>query len=138
MKEDLARIEARANSLVKAHAEHLRELIGLRIKHDLTQEMVAERMGVSQPTVAALEHYDSNPSLSTIRRYALAVEAKLNIEVVDDCAEHHAGTFQEIIEPISAEMTFKRGGADNSLWVRRPGRPKWNTSSKSRRSLERQ
>lgn len=85
----MARIEARADSLVEAHTEHLRELVAMRVKHDLTQGMVAERMGVSQPTVAAFEHYDSNPTLSTIRRYALAVGARVKLEVIDDCADHN-------------------------------------------------
>ncbi|WP_253259637.1 helix-turn-helix transcriptional regulator [Subtercola boreus] len=65
----------------------MRDLIGLRKKHDLSQETVAGRMGVSQPTVAAFERYDSNPTLSSIRRYALAVGARIRHSVDDDCAE---------------------------------------------------
>lgn len=118
MEEDIARIEARANSLVDAHTEHLRELISLRHKHELSQEAVAARMGVSQPTVAAFEHYDSNPTLTTIRRYALAVEAKLDINVIDDCADHNIGDFHEIVSGLSAETSFKT--QPDSTSVRRP------------------
>ncbi len=50
--------------------------MALRKKHHLTQADVAERMGVSQPTVAEFERYDANPTLSAIRRYALAVGAR--------------------------------------------------------------
>ena len=87
MSDERTRIDALADSLVVSHTEQLHDLVQLRIKRELTQGEVAERMGVSQPTVAAFEHYDSNPTLSTIRRYALAVEARLNIEVFDDYDE---------------------------------------------------
>ncbi|ACZ31929.1 transcriptional regulator, XRE family [Xylanimonas cellulosilytica DSM 15894] len=82
---DVAALEARADSLVEAHEKLLDSLVRFRKKHGLTQADVAERMGVSQPTVAAFERYDANPTLSTIRRYALAVEVRLREEVVDDC-----------------------------------------------------
>jgi len=85
MNDDLDRISARADSLVESHQNYLDSLIRLRKKHSLTQEEVAERMGVSQPTVAAFERYDANPTLSSIRRYALAVGARLEHAVVDDC-----------------------------------------------------
>jgi transcriptional regulator with XRE-family HTH domain len=81
-------IEARADSLVSDHEDLLRKLVAHRKHHHLSQEVVAERMGVSQPTVAKFERYDSNPTLSTIRRYALAVGARLHTEVHDDCTSH--------------------------------------------------
>lgn len=125
MEEDLARVEARADSLVEAHTEHLRELIALRRKHQLSQETVAERMGVSQPTVAAFEHYDSNPTLTTIRRYALAVGAKLDIKVIDDCTDQNHGVFQEIVSGMKAETSFT---AHPEMFLARVPRrePKWS------------
>lgn len=86
---DIDAIERRAEDLVLAHENLMRDLIRMRAKHNLTQAEVAERMGVSQPTVAAFERYDANPTLSTIRRYALAVEARLDEKVVDDCCAGH-------------------------------------------------
>lgn len=74
-----------AESLVDSHDQLMADLIALRKKHQLTQEMVAERMGVSQPTVAAFERYDANPKLSTVRRYALAVGASITHSVDDRC-----------------------------------------------------
>lgn len=56
----------------------------LKKQHNLTQLQVAERMGRTQSFVSQLERYDANPTLSTIRQYALAVGARLNIEVIDD------------------------------------------------------
>lgn len=102
MKEDLSHIEARAESLVDAHAALLAELIELRRHHKLSQGVVAERMSVSQPTVAAFEHYDSNPTLSTIRRYALAVGARLEISVIDDCPDTVGHSVTELV-PSSSE-----------------------------------
>lgn len=87
MNEDMSVIDARADSLVESHAALLANLVNLRKKHRISQETVAERMGVSQPTVSAFERYDSNPTLSTIRRYALAVGARMSVEVIDDCVD---------------------------------------------------
>jgi transcriptional regulator with XRE-family HTH domain len=87
MNEDMSVIDARADSLVESHAALLADLVDLRKKHNISQEVVAERMGVSQPTVSAFERYDSNPTLSTIRRYALAVGARMSVQIVDDCVD---------------------------------------------------
>lgn len=84
MTETRERIRARAKAL-GANEERFRdELFGLRIHHGLTQEQVAERMGVSQSVVTRLERYDSNPTLSTLRRYALAVDARLDFTARSD------------------------------------------------------
>ena len=81
------RIEDRAAHIARDQGRMMRSLIELRKKHRLSQATVAERMGVSQPTVAGLERYDANPTLSTVLRYAVAVEARLATEVFDDCAD---------------------------------------------------
>lgn len=86
-----------ADHLVWEHHHLLRKLIAMREKHGLTQAQVALRMGVSQPTVAAFERYDSNPTLATIRRYALAVEARIHEDVLDDRSERHAHSFQNVV-----------------------------------------
>jgi transcriptional regulator with XRE-family HTH domain len=83
---DVAHLETLADSLIDSHDSLMRSLIALRKRHRLTQDDVAERMGVSQPTVAAFERYDSNPTLSTIRRYALAVDASIDHHVDDACS----------------------------------------------------
>lgn len=88
MTDDLESVERRADALVQSHEELLEKLISMRSKHRLTQADVAERMGVSQPTVAAFERYDANPTLATIRRYALAVGARIDHSIIDDCIQH--------------------------------------------------
>lgn len=81
MKESKREIEARALELVQRDSEFLDALINLRVTAGISQESVAERMGITQPAVAAFEREDSNPTLSSIRRYALAVGAKVTYEV---------------------------------------------------------
>lgn len=80
-------IENLATSLVEDHDGLLDALVAMREKHGLSQADVAFRMGVSQPTVAAFERYDANPTLATIRRYALAVRANIESRVVDACSD---------------------------------------------------
>ncbi|GAA1490492.1 hypothetical protein GCM10009626_32380 [Brachybacterium sacelli] len=55
-------------------------------------------MGVSQPTVAAFEHYDSNPTLATIQRYAMAVDAVLHTRVIDDCGNGIPSDWSDPVE----------------------------------------
>lgn len=87
-------LEARATSLVENHEALLHDLVALRKKHGLSQEVVAERMGISQPAVARFERYDANPRLSTLRRYAMAVGARLCDVVLDDYLLEHAGQWR--------------------------------------------
>ncbi len=70
-----------AAALVQADAELLRALIARREQAGLTQQDVADRLGIAQPSVAKFERYDNDPKLSTIRRYALAVGALVNHSV---------------------------------------------------------
>ena len=87
-------LERRADLLVDARDRLLEDLVSLRREHKLSQQTVAERMGVSQPTVAAFERYDANPTVSSIIRYAMAVDALLDIKVVDDCGAGVPGAWQ--------------------------------------------
>lgn len=59
-------------------------LVQVRRDSGLTQREVAERMGCSQPNVSAFERVGGDPHLSTIRRYAVAVGARVGwrVEVV--------------------------------------------------------
>ena len=79
---------ARAEALIADHEDMMQELVKLRLKHNLSQETVAERMGVTQPRVSQFERYDANPTLDTVRRYASAVGARLETRVIDDHASY--------------------------------------------------
>jgi DNA-binding XRE family transcriptional regulator/predicted RNase H-like HicB family nuclease len=47
----------------------------------LTQAQLAKRVGVSQPTIAALEHPDSNPTIETLEKVARALGASLQVSI---------------------------------------------------------
>jgi DNA-binding XRE family transcriptional regulator len=63
----------RAMALAEGDHQFLRALVELRRELGLTQQDVAEKLGIRQATVAAFERYDNDPKLSTIRRYAQVV-----------------------------------------------------------------
>ncbi len=86
MPEDVELLRARARSLAQTHEDFKASLVEMRKRHGLTQPQVAELLGVSQAAISKFESYDSNPTLSSIRRYALAIGATLRLEVVDDLA----------------------------------------------------
>lgn len=73
---DLKRL---ARSLARTQHQFMRELVECREAAGLSQEEVAERLGISQSAVSQFERYDSNPTLASVRRYALAVGAALTL-----------------------------------------------------------
>ena len=77
-----------ADLLVTEDERLLDELVAIR-KQTLSQSTVAERMGISQSAVARIESGDRNPHLSTLRRYAHAIRARI---------EHQVSLF-EVVEP---------------------------------------
>ena len=81
----------RAAQLVENDRALLRRLIQLRGDQGLTQQDVADRMGVTQPTVARFEAYDSNPTLASIRRYAHAIGALITHVVETDSEQRQDG-----------------------------------------------
>lgn len=66
-----------------------RLLIQLRMKHDFTQEQLAELMGTSTPTISRLESGTHVPSLTTLARLVEAAGERLVIgfQKADDTAE---------------------------------------------------
>lgn len=80
--------QRRASELAKADYRLLLGLIRARREQGLTQQDVADRIGVSQPTIAAFEHQDADPKLSTIRRYANAVGAIVTHSVEIDRGQY--------------------------------------------------
>lgn len=72
-----------SDELVRQTNGAMRDLVHLRETKDIKQREVAERMGISRSAVAQLERYDANPTLSSLRRYALAIDALIEIGVSD-------------------------------------------------------
>jgi transcriptional regulator with XRE-family HTH domain len=77
----------RARILAKNDYKLRRDLVQARRDAGLTQPEVAERMGISQQAVSKLERYDSDPKLSTLRRYAHAVEAVVDHKVTPQAGQ---------------------------------------------------
>lgn len=104
----------RADFLVECDMRMLDRLVEIRRDRNLSQRQVGEIMGVSQPTVAQFEAHDSNPRLSTIRRYAMAVGALVRHEVVPDEGQLEDGrwTFEMVLpmpspaQPASGSFTI--------------------------------
>lgn len=67
------------------------ELIQARKKAGLSQRDVAEVLGIKQSSVASFERHDNDPRLSTIRRYALAVDCAISHHVEEARAWREGG-----------------------------------------------
>lgn len=83
----LSQLEQLAMFLADADSTMRDKLVEMRKNAGLTQTEIGRRMGISQESVAAFERYDNDPKLSTIRRYALAVGARVAHSVESDKGE---------------------------------------------------
>lgn len=86
----------RADFLVESDMRLLDQLIEIRKSRNLSQRDVGRIMGISQPSVAQFEAHDSNPRLSTLRRYAMAVGALVRHQVEADTGQLSDGRWQRI------------------------------------------
>lgn len=57
-----------------------RAIIKARIEKGLTQNQLAQRMKTKQSVISRLENFDTVPSLSSLKRYADALGATLQIQ----------------------------------------------------------
>lgn len=67
----------KAELLLDSDEELLASLVGKRIERGLTQHELGKRIGVTQATISDFERAGGDPRLSTIRRYALAVDTHI-------------------------------------------------------------
>jgi transcriptional regulator with XRE-family HTH domain len=128
MPEDTETLRARARSLARTHEHFKASLVEMRRRHGLTQPQVAELLGISQAAISKFESYDSNPTLASVRRYALAIGATLRLEVIDglgetgqDRAGATTGTW------VVTEPTVAQASAISSEPVRRGEDARWHT-----------
>lgn len=70
-----------AGDLVDGDMRLIERLIEMRHKSGMTQADVAEALGRSQASVANFERLGNDPRLSTIRRYAMAIGARISHDV---------------------------------------------------------
>lgn len=78
-------------------ARHLQQLLDrlveLRRELGLTQQEVAARMDISQPTLSQFESERSDPHFSTVQRYARALGTRLIVDVdAPECDKTAGGT----------------------------------------------
>lgn len=66
-----------ARLLADEDYNYLEDLRRIREENGLTPVDVAEKLGVSEKTIHDIEAPDANPSLNTLRQYALAVGARV-------------------------------------------------------------
>jgi DNA-binding XRE family transcriptional regulator len=71
-----------ACDLVESEHRFMADLVAARKHAGLSQTDVAERMGVPPRTVTALESSYSDPCLSTLRRYCLAIGVYVAHDVI--------------------------------------------------------
>ena len=57
-------------------------LVNLRKDLNLSQQDMATRMQVSQPSVSSFESVDSNPTLRSVQRYARGLGARVVITII--------------------------------------------------------
>ena len=82
---DLLRRFPRLPRLVEAIKRRRRGLRALALwREGVTQAELAERMGTSQSAVARLEKAEVDPKVSTLERYAAALDANFVWMIVDD------------------------------------------------------
>lgn len=81
---ELERVEARAQVMAREAHDLRKALVRIRRDKNLTQQQVADLLGVSQQAIQKLERYDNDPRLSTLERYANAIGAIITHEVSVD------------------------------------------------------
>ena len=82
----LARMTPDERAEYDTHSEYFRrvyklasEVIGLRLKHGLTQVQLAERCGIDQAEISRIETGNGNPTARTLERIADALDADLRL-----------------------------------------------------------
>jgi len=66
----------------QTHAHIIETLVHIRTDRTMTQTAVAKRMGTTQSRVSNFERIGGDPRLSTLLRYARAVDTKLRISAM--------------------------------------------------------
>lgn len=70
-----------AADMMRSERAMLDSLIGERVRRGISQKEVGERMNITQSAVARIESGDRDPRLSTLRRYAAALDMRVTFDV---------------------------------------------------------
>ena len=58
------------------------QIARLRIARGLTQTQLAEMVGTKQPSIARLEKGETSPDLAFLKKLALALDARIEVNVI--------------------------------------------------------
>lgn len=83
MSRNAREVEQNAEALLEAQENLMEALKTTRRQRFSSQEEMANTMGVTRDAVDQFERYDANPTLATIRKYALALGVVVDYEVHD-------------------------------------------------------
>lgn len=111
--EDAAALEDAA-----AHSRLVETLMHLRTAQHLSQRTVADRMGTTQSRVSSFERLNGDPRLSTLFRYARAVNARL-APMVRTCASPW-GSAKPVLEVPVPESSEGNVVAPKGSWTKVP------------------
>lgn len=96
MSRTLSEILANEKPEVVAHAKELAtemllniHLAELRERVELTQQQIAQAMGVKQPTIAGMEKVGQDIKLSSLKKYVEATGGKLRLDVEMPDGSHY-------------------------------------------------
>lgn len=81
--ERMARIQKMADEMILDY-----QLSQIREELELSQQQLAEAMGIKQPTLSAIENRGAEIKLSTLKRYVESMGAKLRIDVELPTGKH--------------------------------------------------
>lgn len=104
--------------LALADDDFLEDLVALRRSKKLTQQAVANRMKRDKSVVSRFENLGADPRLSTIRRYARAIGARVEHRVND--AEVGAQSRTQYIEAALPPRRLGDLGDEDALAVFQP------------------
>ena len=80
-------LKAHVMEFLKVQREFIESLIKIREAKGLSQADVGQLLGLSQSAVAQFEKYDSNPTMGSIRRYAMVFGASISMDAEPRIAE---------------------------------------------------
>jgi len=80
-----------------ARARLVRALVRVRASGHLTQREVAGRMKTTQSAVSDLEKGVTDPRLSTLQRYARAINCRLDLELVEDAPDSSGSVWSSMV-----------------------------------------
>ncbi len=66
---------------IEPHYQLTRQLIGARLKKNMTQAQLAKKVGTGQAVISRLEGGNAKPSISLLERVARALETEFHLTI---------------------------------------------------------